>query len=606
MREMVAKLFLPLILLFVATPSISAAQTSAAKNSTDPIRYTISFPAPHTHYMEVTAVVPTAGRRNIELMMAVWTPGSYLIREYQRNVERVTASSGGRPLAIEKSEKNRWRVDTGGTATVTVSYGVYAHEMSVRTNWVESRYALINGAPTFMTLADDVVRPHEVTLNLPAAWSRSMSGLRELGANHYIAPDYDTLVDSPIVAGNPVVLEFTVDGKRHYLVNEGDLSEFDGPRAVKDVEALFREQRRFWGELPYDKYVILNVIVENRGGGLEHKNSQVLLAARGTTRSRAAYTLWLTTVSHEIFHLWNGKRLRPIELGPFDYEKEALTRSLWVVEGLTDYYGDLLTHRAGLMTEEEFLGSLSSSIADLQTTPGRQIQSVELASYDAWIRYYRPDDNSPNVSISYYVKGQILGFILDAQIRRITKGARSLDDVMRAAYARYSGDRGFTAEQFREVAEKVAGTTLADFWNRWVKGTEELQYTETLATFGLRFVPGASGGRPSLGVSTRNDQGRLVVTQVNRQTPATPESLNPDDEILAIEDRRVRADALARRLDPYKPGDRISVLVARRDQLLRLEVVLEASPAHAWEIQADPAATEAQRMHRSAWLKPPV
>jgi predicted metalloprotease with PDZ domain len=331
-----------------------------------------------------------------------------------------------------------------------------------------------------------------------------------------------------------------------------------------------------------------------------------LLSARGTTRSRAAYTLWLTTVSHEIFHLWNGKRLRPVELGPFDYEREALTRSLWVVEGLTDYYGDLLTHRAGLTTEDEFLASLSSSIADLQTTPGRQIQSVELASYDAWIRYYRPDENSPNVSISYYVKGQILGFILDAHIRRLTNGARSLDDVMRMAYARYSGERGFTPEQFREVAEKVSGAPLADFWSRWVKGTDELQYTETLATFGLRFLPGASGGRPSLGVSTRNDQGRLVVTQVGRQAPATPESLNADDEILAIEDRRVRADALARRLDSFKPGDRISVLVARRDQLLRLQVVLETSPPYEWELAADPAATETQRMRRSAWLKPPV
>ena len=201
-----------------------------------------------------------------------------------------------------------------------------------------------------MTLADGVVRPHEVALDMPADWSRSMTGLRELpGAHRYVAPDFDTLVDSPIRCWqSAVVHEFTVDGKRHYLVNEGEIAEFDGARAAKDIEAVIREHHRFWGTLPYDKYLVLNVIAENRGGGLEHKNSTVLIAgADDDATSRNAYAAWLTTVTHEIFHAWNGKRLRPVELGPFDYENEVLTRSLWVVEGITDYYGDLLAHPGG-------------------------------------------------------------------------------------------------------------------------------------------------------------------------------------------------------------------------------------------------------------------
>jgi predicted metalloprotease with PDZ domain len=607
MREVIPKIFLTLLVISIATPGVSSAQQpAAAARTADPIRYTVSFPAPHTHYMEVRASVPTAGKTDIELMMAVWTPGSYLVREYQRNVERVTASSGPRSLPVVKSEKNRWRITTGGATTVTVAYGVYAHELSVRTNWVEERYALINGAPTFMTLADGVVRPHEVTLDLPPAWSGSMTGLRALaGAHRYVAPDFDTLVDSPIVAGNPQVYEFAVGGKPHYLVNEGDTSGFDAARAVRDYEAIVRQHHQFWGELPYDKYVVLNVIVPNRGGGLEHKNSTVLLAGRTTTQSRSAYTTWLTTLTHEIFHTWNGKRLRPVELGPFNYEKEALTRSLWVVEGITDYYGDLLALRAGVLTRDEFLGNLSSVIADLQTTPGRLVQSVELASYDAWVRYYRPDENSPNVSISYYVKGQVLAFLLDARIRRLTNGARSLDDVMRAAYARYSGARGFTPDQFRQVAEQVAGASLADVWSAWISGTGELDYSDALNTFGLRFGTAAGSGRASLGVTTRNDAGRLVVTGVGRERESSADALVPDDEILAIEERRVRADQLARRLDDYKPGERVTVLIARRDQLLRVPLTLASESPHRWELEADPGAGALPRSRRESWLQPP-
>ena len=608
MREMVAKIVVAaLVWISVVSPRAAESAQSSTRAS-EAIRYVVSFPAPQTHYMEVSATVPTGGRPVIELMMAVWTPGSYLVREYQRNVERVAVSASGRSLAIEKSAKNRWRIVTGGAPAVTVSYGVYAHEMSVRTNWVDANYALINGAPTFMTLVDGGVRPHEVVLNLPPGWRRSMTGMRALSGEHqYLAPDFDTLVDSPILVGNPTVHEFTFEGKRHYLVNEGETPDFDAARALKDYEAIIREQRRFWGDLPYDKYVVLNVIADNRGGGLEHRNSTVLIAGRGTTRSRSAYLAWLTTLTHEIFHAWNVKRLRPVELGPFDYEKEVLTRSLWVVEGLSDYYGDLLALRAGLMTRDEFLDSLSATIADVQTTPGRFIQSAELASYDAWIRYYRPDENSPNVSISYYAKGQLLGFLLDARIRRATNGDRSLDDVMRAAYGKYSGARGYTPDQFREVAEQVAGTPLTDFWNTAVKGTADLSYSDALATYGLRFrAAGAPGTRASLGVRTRNDAGRLVVTPVEPDATAPASVLVADDEILAINDRRVTADQLNRRLDEYAPGERVSILVARRDQLLRLELELASQPPTAWDLEIDPAASETQRARLAAWLRIPA
>ena len=301
----------------------------------EPIRYTVSFPAPHTHYVEIEASYPTEGRPSIELMMAVWTPGSYLIREYERHVEALTAADPARaPLAVEKTRKNRWRVATNGAGTVWVRYRVYAHEMSVRTNWVDDEFALINGAPTFITLVESPSRRrHDVRVVLPRAWTRSLSGMTAgLGENTYTAPDYDTLVDSPIVAGSPSVYEFSVGGKPHYLVNFRERGVWNGPQAARDLAKVAETIAQFWGNVPFDRYYFLN-IVGSAKNGLEHRNSTVLNIPLDATSTREGYLDWLNLASHEYFHAWNGKRLRPAELGPFDYENEMYTRALWFVEG---------------------------------------------------------------------------------------------------------------------------------------------------------------------------------------------------------------------------------------------------------------------------------
>jgi len=541
-------------------------------------------------------------------MMAVWTPGSYLVREYARNVEAVTAAGpDGRALDVDKSKKNHWRIATGGAPSITLKYRLYCREMSVRTNWVESDFAMINGAPTFITLADLAPRPHEVIINPAPAWKRSVTPLPEMGGgeHRYRAPDYDTLVDSPIVVGNPAVYDFVVDGKKHSLVNVGEGGVFDGARAAKDLETIVKEDRRLWGFLPYDRYVFFNMITES-GGGLEHKNSTLLMTNRWTTRTRRAYLSWLELASHEYFHAWNVKRLRPAELGPFNYEDENITRSLWIAEGFTDYYAELQVHRAGLSTRDEYLEGLSNAIEALQTTPGRLVQSAEMASFDAWIKYYRPDENSPNTSISYYTKGTVIAFLLDAKIRKET--AKSLDDVMRAEYERFSGAKGYTPEEFRLEAEKVTGISLKQFWDAAVESTAELNYSEALDTFGLRFkpVPPPVADRPAktwLGITTRNDNGRLVVTQVQRGSPADVAGINVDDEILAIGDFRVRADRFENRLEQYKPGDKVSVLVARREQLLKVDVPLMSEPVRSWRLEVNPNATEIQRRELEAWLR---
>ena len=617
-RPPAAKRWWPLTALLLmgtmTTPAILEAQNA---NS---IRYTVRFPAPASHYVSVEARLPVQGQSAVEVFIPVWTPGSYLVREFARNVEAIQVTDGnGRTLPFANSRKNRWRVETGGAAEIRFSYKVYCREMSVRTNWVEDKFALLNGAPTFVSLVGGLKLPHDVQLELPAAWKTSMTALPDAPggkAHHYLAPDYDTLVDSPILAGNPTVHRFEVDGVPHFLVNEGEAGVWDGARSVADVEKIVRTYREMWGSLPYSgKYVFLNLLVE-AGGGLEHKNSVCMMASRFATRTRRTYLSWLDLAAHEYFHAWNIKRLRPVELGPFDYENENPTRSLWISEGFTDYYGSLTVRRSGLANDAEFVGtespaagwSLSGMVSSLQTTPGRLVQSAEQSSYDAWIRFYRPDENTANTSINYYTKGALIGWLLDARIRKATNGAKSLDDLMRLAFTRFSGERGFTPASFKATAQEVAGVPLEDFFKQAVESPGELDYNEALDWFGLRLKPNGNGAAPAnggkkayIGITTRNDNGRLIIGRVPRETPAFEAGLAVDDEIVALDDFRIRADQFTQRLENYHAGDKVSVMVARRDQIMRLDLTLGEEP-RTWQLEIRTDASGDQKKHLEAWF----
>jgi predicted metalloprotease with PDZ domain len=580
----------------------------ASAQPLEPIRYTLRFPAPQTHYVEVEALVPTDGQAQLDLMMPVWTPGSYLVREYSRNVEALTASSAeGASLGVEKTRKNRWRVAANGARIVSLRYRVYAREMTVRTNWIDDQFAQLNGAATYITRLEGRDRPYEVRLQLPPGWARSLSGLASSGPNVFLATDYDTLVDSPIFAGNPAVYEFAAGGKPHFLVDFGEAGVWDGARAVQDLARIVQRTIDMWGNAPYDRFYFFNVI-GSANNGLEHKNSIVMDTPRLSTRTPAGYHGWLSLASHEFMHPWNVKRLRPIELGPFDYENEVYTKSLWFAEGVTDYYGDLQIHRAGVSTRDEYVQDLSGKIASLQATPGRLVQPAETASYDAWIKYYRPDENSANASISYYVKGAVIGFLLDAKLRHATAGAKTLDDFMRLMYRRYSGAKGFTSADLRATAIELAGPSAKDDFTRWFENvletSEELDYREALDWFGLAFRPPSNARTAYLGVATTIDNGRTVVSRVTRGTPAYDAGFDADDEIVAVNDVRVLAGQLAARIAQFKPGDKISVVIARRDLIRRIDVTLGSDPGQSWSLMVRPDANAEQTAHLAAWLQP--
>jgi predicted metalloprotease with PDZ domain len=490
--------------------------------------------------------------------------------------------------------------------------------MTVRTNWVDESFALLNGAATFITSRESSPREHDVQLELPASWKLSISGMRETAPNSFTAPDYDTLVDSPILAGNPVVHEFEVGGRKHYLVNEGETALWDGARAAQDTQTIVEQNLKMWGSLPYDKYVFLNLIVES-GGGLEHKNSCTLMTGRYATRTRRGYLGWLALASHEYFHAWNVKRLRPVELGPFDYENEVYTANLWVAEGFTEYYTGVNVRRAGLATTPEYLGvgapnemwgaSLSAIINSLQTTPGRLTIPLASSSFDAWIKLYRPDENSANTAISYYTKGAVLAWLLDAQIRQSTAGQKTLDDGMRLAWTRYSGTRGYTTPEFRAAMSETAGQDLTSWFHKALETTEELDYSQALNWFGLEFKkadPPKADNRPKAwaGFQTRTANGHLAISVIPRGTPAANSQLAVDDEIIAVDDWRLPPDGLAQRLEQYAPGNTVDLIVIRRDRVIHVPITLGEEPAFKWQVQISAKATDAQKQHLAAWLGP--
>lgn len=575
--------------------------------------FTVRFPAPERHTIEVEAQVTAPAEGRLELMMAVWTPGSYLVREYARHLETISAlGPAGEELAVIKVAKNRWRVAGPAGARITVRYRLYAHELSVRTNFVDPSFALVNGAPTFLVPAGEsgpAAGAFTVRLELPEGWTRVATSLPALAAPRtFRAADYDQLVDSPIYAGSGTLRELAIDGVVHALLDEGGDEFWQGERALADLGKIAAAHRGlFGGAFPYPRYLFLNLLVE-ADGGLEHKDSTVIMASRWQAGTRKGYLDWLALVSHEHFHAWNVKRLRPVELGPFDYEREVHTESLWIAEGLTSYYDELQVHRAGLMTRKEYLERLSDQLEAFATTPGRLVQPVTAASWDAWIKFYRPDENSGNSRVSYYQKGALVGLLLDVEIRRATDGERSLDDVLRAAWTRYAGDRGFRSDEFRALFSEVAGTDLSGLVARWLDTPEDLDFGPVLAWYGLRFKTPDDDDPPAgwLGAETKVDDGRLVVEKVLADGPAARAGIVAGDEILALDGYRVPVRDFEDRLEAFRPGQTTKVFLARRERILELSVTFGEAPGERWNLEEDPAAPAEARARFAAWLTGPT
>lgn len=586
-----------------------------------PIQYRLSFRNAETHRVDVELSVPTDGQPTVKLMMPVWTPGSYLVREYARQVEQIAARdavSNG-ILRVTKTTKNHWEVECAGSAEVVVTYSLYCREMSVRTNWIERDFAFLTGAATFITRADALARPHVVRFDALPHWpdiATSLAAVSEREPMVRMAKSFDELVDSPVVLGKIDVRTFDVGGAKHHLATVAGDSFWNTETAAADVAKIVETEQKFWGVVPYQDYWFLNLATES-GGGLEHDNSCVLMTSRWAQRSKAKYQDWLGLVSHEFFHAWNVRRLRPRTLKSYDYDQEQYFRELWVAEGITSYYDNLLLARSGLCTPKEYLDRLGKNIASVQNAPGRLVQSLNDSSFDSWVKFYRPDENAGNSRISYYLKGALVGLLLDAEIRLRSGNTNSLDDLMRQLWARCK-ETGYDNNDIATIASELAGSPMHEWLNKQIDTTNELDYARALECWGLEWQKKEKGkddkkedGKPAfgnvyVGADIKATAGAAMVDKVNRDTPASAAGMNAGDELISFDGYRVTAENWSERLNVYRPGDRCKILVARRGKILELVLELEKQPEVSWNLVRTEKPTEAQTKSWNHWLAIPA
>jgi predicted metalloprotease with PDZ domain len=575
--------------------------------TTTGILYQVSMPQPTSHLFEVTLQIANWQASTLDLKMPVWTPGSYLVREYAKQVQDFSAedSRSKKSLQTTKLSKNYWQIKTENASEITVAYRIYANELSVRTNHLDATHGYFNGAALFFFIPGLEKQPYLVKINPPRSDWQVSTALSPISnsANTFIAPDFDTLVDSPFEIGTQKIYDFEVLGKPHQLAVWGQ-GNADINKIIEDTKKIIEVEANLFDGLPYEKYLFILHLSASGFGGLEHKDCCSLNYPRYSFRSKDKYYRFLQLVAHEFFHLWNVKRIRPKALEQFDYEAENYTTSLWFCEGTTSYYDLLLPLRAKIYDSKFFLDNLSKEISKYLNTPGRKVQSLSESSWDAWIKLYRRDSNSDNSQISYYLKGEMVSLLLDLLIRSRSHNNRSLDDVMVKMWERFGKDEiGFTDRQLFEVIESIAQTNLNEFFQHYIHGTEELPFNQYLEPFGLHLQSISDDDAPPyLGIRVQTDNGKDIIKFVEVDSPAASAGIDVDDELLAIDGIRVSAEQLSDRLKDYQAGDTIEVTVFHQDRLHSLAVKLAAPQINRYEVVKIKYPTDLQAQNFLGWL----
>jgi predicted metalloprotease with PDZ domain len=543
--------------------------------------------------------------------MAVWTPGSYLVREYARHVESFAAEA---PARASKVRKNAWRIETGDGSRVVVRYRVYAGELTVRTSHVDDSHAFLVGAALFLAIEGYEGAGARVEIAAPAGWRVATSLRRSTGAEnvHVLeAPDFETLVDSPIEIGTHRSESFDVLGKphRYTICPERAISSTDLKRLVDDTRTIVEtEANLFGGKLPYEEYDLILHLSTRARGGLEHRSSAALIAPASSFVSRDGYLDLLSLVAHELFHVWNAKLIRPAGLWPYRYQEECYTRLLWWFEGATSYYDWRVLALSRLCTLEEYLDHLGAEIAYLDHTHGRLVQSLEEASYDAWIKLYRPDENSSNASVSYYRKGEVVCALLDIELRARTGGEATLEAVVKHLWEEV-GLRGRPVPEdgMQSILEGVAKTPLADLFEAWIRTPGEIDYAATLARVGLSVERTSRPDAPpaSLGVRLRSDAGRTVVATVMRESSADRAGISAGDELVAIDGVRIDGANIDAPLRATRAGQSIDVALVRDGRLIHVSAGLDPPRLDRVKIVGQRDPTPGAREAFTAWLGHP-
>ncbi len=572
------------------------------------LRYAVRLDAPDQHLAEVSLKLAPQGATT-DITMPSWCPGSYLIRDYARFVRDLTATGdGGAKLEAKKIDKSTWRITTAGMTELTVTYGLYGNDLTVRTNHIDDTHAFLHGPATFMyppalrsaPVEVELMAPPDWTLSTAMAWEHSKPGVLR-------AANIDELYDHPIHIG--LSRQLTVPAKVPVrLVIWGDKAPggtFTEGRLAEDLGAIVDDHITRMGEVPFPHYTFVLMLAHDAYGGLEHRGSSINLFHPHFGASRKAYEGLLELLSHELFHAWNGKRIAPRPLFEFDYTREAYTPCLWVMEGLTSHYDRFALRSSGRITAKSFLDKVLDDWARLQATPGRARQSLEASSFDAWIKLYKPDESNLNTTVSYYLKGGLAMVALDLQIRRRSDGGKSLDDVLRLLWTRYGARGEPHPDDLQPLFEEATGLSLGEVFDRQIRGTEDPQLAEELRHVGLELRTSADPAQVAdgahavwLGATVSGTK----VTGVMDGSPAAAAGLTPGDELIAIDGFRTTSEADVRNLAGARRTDEtIELAIFRRHRLVTLSLVLAHAPPTRFEIAgiADAGASATRYL---AWL----
>jgi len=593
--------------------------------------YRVHPVSPQAHLFEVEILVDPPFEGELWLSMPAWIPGSYMIRDFARNIVAISALDVHDQLrALEKTDKQTWRL-TDIQGPCRIRYRVFAWDLSVRAAHLDTSHAYFNGPALLLRVHGLDDRPCRLELRPPdgesfSDWRLATSlkpvEVTDQGFGIYEAEDYEDLIDHPVEMGRFRVLEFRLEGVLHRVVISGRYWA-DERRLLTDLQRICTEQAALFGELPIDRYLFLVTVLGEGHGGLEHRYSTSLISARddlpqpGDEATTEGYQRFLGLCSHEYFHLWHVKRIRPRALIGASLAHEVPTRTLWAFEGITAYYDDLTLVRAGCISEKDYLGLLARTLTQVLRTPGRHIQTLAEASFDAWIKFYKPDENAPNAQVSYYAKGALVALILDLTIRRDTRGAHSLDDVMRELW-RVHGRTGVGVEErgVEAIASAVSGLDLSDFFARALDSTAELDPTELLASVGVALRRRANRGandlggyverfepvtaQPTLGVRLR--PGETLIQNVLNESAGERAGLAPGDQLLAVAGLRVTPTNLETLVARAAGEGAVVLHVFRRDELLTLTAHPEPAPEDTCDLMWLDDAPDSAKRARTAWL----
>lgn len=599
---------------------------------TPALHYSIVAADPAAHLFAVTLVINAPAAVGQIVALPAWIPGSYMIREFARHIVQIRGESNGRTIALKKLDKHSWQAGPCD-GPLTLHYQVYAWDLSVRAAHLDQTHGFFNGTSVFLRVVGQEDIPHVVDIQRPHGdqyvhW-RIATALPTLKAKRgsfgsYVASNYDELIDHPVEMGLFQLATFKAHGVPHEIAITGNVPNLDMTRLTADLKKICETQiaffepagTKFAKQAPMQRYVFLTLAVGDGYGGLEHRASTALICARadlpvkGQPETSDGYRTFLGLCSHEYFHTWNVKRIKPAAFAPYDLQVENYTPLLWLFEGFTSYYDDLMLFRCGLIDEAQYLKMMAKTINGVLLGSGRRKQSVAESSFDAWVKYYRQDENAPNAIISYYTKGSLVALGLDLMIRSETKNKKSLDDVMRALWQKYGRDffannassgRGVTEAAVESLFDAVTGLKLKRFFDRFVRGTEDLPLAKLFATAGVTIADGRKTAKPGMGARISRNGVESKLANVYEGGAAHRAGLSAGDVLLALDGIRVTAN-LDILLARYRVGDTVTAHVFRRDELLVFSVKLLADTTPQWHLNAESKPVTVLTV-RNAWLE---